>query len=298
MRLEVVMSVSESLGQEREVALPQGTIRYRERGEGEPIVFVHGLLVNGDLWRKVVPLLADRYRCITPDWPLGAHTQPLASDADLTPTGFARLVADFLAALDLKGVTLVGNDSGTGLSQIVATEHPERVGRLVLTTGDAFKNFPPTAFKPLRALGYLPGSVWVTAQLMKPRFAQRLSFKYLAKRFDDEAIFDSYTAGVGIRGVRRDVAKFLRGMSSRYTRAAAAKLPGLEIPALMIWATEDRFFPNEDARELARLIPDARLEEIADSYAFVSEDQPERVAELIAGLIAERPLARAGAKAA
>ena len=51
----------------------QGTIRYRERGEGEPIVFVHGLLVNGDLWRKVVPRLADRYRCIAPDWPLGSH---------------------------------------------------------------------------------------------------------------------------------------------------------------------------------------------------------------------------------
>src|SRR3954471_14258344 len=99
------MAISESLGRQHEVKLSQGTIRYRERGEGEPIVFVHGLLVNGDLWRQVVPLLADRYRCITPDWPLGAHTQPLASDADVTPTGFAQLVADFLAALDLEGVT-------------------------------------------------------------------------------------------------------------------------------------------------------------------------------------------------
>jgi pimeloyl-ACP methyl ester carboxylesterase len=292
------MSISTSLGEEREVALPQGTVRYRERGEGEPIVFVHGLLVNGDLWRKVVPLLSERYRCITPDWPLGAHTQPLARDADLTPPGFAQLVADFLAALDLEGVTLVGNDSGTGLSQIVATEHPERVGRLVLTSGDAFSYFPPPAFKPMIALGYLPGSISVTAFLMKPRAIQRLAFKYLAKRFDDEAILDSYMGGVRDRAIRRDVAKFLRGMRSRYTMAAAEKLPGLTIPALMLWATDDKFFPSKHAHELARLIPDARVEEISDSYAFVSEDQPERVAESIARLIAERPRSRAGAHAA
>jgi pimeloyl-ACP methyl ester carboxylesterase len=289
------MSISESLGEEREVALPQGTIRYRERGEGEPIVFVHGLLVNGDLWRKVVPLLADRYRCITPDWPLGSHSRPLAPSADLTPTGFARLVSDFLAALDLNGVTLVGNDSGTGLSQIVATEHPERLGRLVLTTGDAFRNFPPLPFRPLIALGYLPGALWLSAQLMKPRAVQRLGFRYLARRLDDQRIFDSYLAGGGDRGIRRDLARFLRGMRPRYTQAAADKLPALTIPALMVWATEDPFFPNEHAHELARLIPDARVEEVRDSYAFVSEDQPDLLADLIARFMTERPVGSAAA---
>ena len=87
-------------------------------------------------------------------------------------------------------------------------------------------------------------------------------------------------------------------MRPRYTLAAAAKLPGMTIPALMVWATEDRFFPNEDAHELARLIPDARVEEVSDSLAFVSEDQPERVAELVGGFIAERPLGAAGVRAA
>src|SRR3954463_13233489 len=109
------MSISEALGQQHEVKLPQGTIRYRERGEGEPIVFVHGLLVNGDLWRKVVPRLAESYRCITPDWPLGSHQVALEPDADLTPPGVAKLIADFLEALDLNAATVVGNDSGTGL---------------------------------------------------------------------------------------------------------------------------------------------------------------------------------------
>src|SRR5215217_1343427 len=115
------MSISEALGQQHEVRLSQGTVHYRERGQGETIVFVHGLLVNGDLWRKVVPLLADRYRCITPDWPLGSHAEPLSPDADLTPPGLARLIADFLEKLDLHDATLVSNDTGTALTQLVAT---------------------------------------------------------------------------------------------------------------------------------------------------------------------------------
>jgi pimeloyl-ACP methyl ester carboxylesterase len=59
-----------------EAKLPQGTISYRESGEGPPIVFVHGLLVDGLLWRKVTPLLEDSFRCIVPDLPLGSHPAP------------------------------------------------------------------------------------------------------------------------------------------------------------------------------------------------------------------------------
>ena len=60
------------LGTPHEVDLPAGPLRYYETGDGPPIVFVHGYLVNANLWRKLVPLLADRFRCITVDWPLTA----------------------------------------------------------------------------------------------------------------------------------------------------------------------------------------------------------------------------------
>ncbi len=112
------------LGPYREVQLRQGTVRYREAGSGPPIVFVHAFLTHGDLWRAVAPPLAEGYRCIVPDWPLGAHRPPMPADADLTFAGLARLVADFLAALDLEGVTLVGNDTGGALCQFVVGTHP------------------------------------------------------------------------------------------------------------------------------------------------------------------------------
>src|SRR5919197_1619964 len=112
------------LGTAREVRLPAGTVRYHEAGSGPALVFVHGYLVNTNIWRKLIPLLADRYRCITPDWPLGSHVVSVARDADLSPPGIARLIADFLDALDLSDVTLVGNDSGGAYAQLVAADHP------------------------------------------------------------------------------------------------------------------------------------------------------------------------------
>ena len=60
------------------------------------MVFVHGLLVNADLWQHVVPRLTEAgLRCVTVDWPLGSHELPVP-DADLTPPGVADLVAELL----------------------------------------------------------------------------------------------------------------------------------------------------------------------------------------------------------
>src|SRR5215212_8545420 len=123
--------------------LREGRIRYRDSGSGEPIVFAHGALVDGTLWRRVVPLLATEYRCLVPDLPLGSHRVAMRPDADLSPPGLARLLAGFIEALELEGVTLVGNDTGGAICQLVATRNPERLGRLVLTPCDAYENFLP-----------------------------------------------------------------------------------------------------------------------------------------------------------
>ena len=140
-----------------EVHLPQGTIRYREDGNGEPLLFVHGVLVNGDLWRKVVPQLSKDFRCIVPDWPFGSHETPLSPDADLSPPALAQMIVDFMDAIGLESATLVGNDTGGALCQLVATEHPERVSRLVLTSCDIYDRFPPPPFKPLGPITKMPG---------------------------------------------------------------------------------------------------------------------------------------------
>jgi pimeloyl-ACP methyl ester carboxylesterase len=287
------MSISPQLGEQKQVELPQGTIRYRERGTGEPIVFVHGLLVNGDLWRKVVPELAKDFRCITPDWPLGSHEQPMPPGADLTPPALARLIADFMAALDLQGVTLVGNDSGGALSQIVVTEHPDRVGRLVLTPCDAFEVFPPSMLKYILIVPRIPGALFTLSQSLRLNAVRRLpiAFGWVTKRALDREISESYVRpSISSGAIRRDTAQFIKGISPEYTLAAARKFSGFDRPVLIAWAGDDKFFPLDLAKRLADGFPNARLEVIDDSRTFVPEDQPERLAGLI-GAFARAPVA-------
>jgi pimeloyl-ACP methyl ester carboxylesterase len=267
-----------------EVKISQGTIRYRESGEGPPIVFVHGLLVDGTLWRKVTPLLEGDHRCIVPDLPLGSHTVPMNPDADLSPPGLARIVADFLAALDLEDVTLVANDTGGAISQITAAHHPERIGRLVLTNCDAFENFLPPAFRPLQWAARVPGMLNGVMQGMRFAPMRRLPMAYgwLIKRdFAGAPTRDWVRPFLTDRGVRRDTVKVLKGIDPEHTFEAAERLSSFERPALLAWAVEDRFFKLSFAERLAATIPGAKLEPIEDSYTFVSEDQPERLASLI-----------------
>ena len=273
-----------------EVHLSQGTIRYREDGTGEPLLFVHGVVVNGDLWRKVVPRLSKDFRCIVPDWPLGSHEVPMSPDADLSPPGLAQLVIDFMDALGLETVTLVGNDTGGAVCQMVAAQHPDRVARLVLTSCDLYDRFPPPVFKPLAKVVKVPGATWLIAQSLRPRFAQRLpiAFGWVTKRLPEPEVVESYLApGRSSRGVRRDLAKVFGSVDSRYTIEAAQKLESFAKPVLLAWATEDKLFPIDYARRLASALPNARLEEIEDSYTFIAEDQPERLADAIAAFVRE-----------
>ena len=291
------LDLDSALGPQKDVRLTGGTLRYRERGAGPTLLFVHGLLVNGALWRKVVPELAPDFRCIAPDWPLGSHEVPLGDAADRTPAGIAQLIADFMAALELDDVTLVGNDSGGALSQLVVTRHPERVGRLVLTPCDAFDNFPPKMFRYLGWAAKVPGGMAPIVQSMRLRANRRtpIAFGWLTKRRLPNAVSDHYVNPViHDRRIREDARAFILGVDSAYTMAAAEKLPGFDRPVLLAWAPEDRFFPIEHAERLAELLPDARLVRIEDSRTFVSEDQPERLAELIAGFVREPAKAAAG----
>jgi pimeloyl-ACP methyl ester carboxylesterase len=270
-----------------EIELTAGTIRYRDTGEGPPIVFVHGLLTDGALWRKVVPALEDRFRCIAPDWPFGSHTMPMKPGADLSPPALARMIGEFLEKLDLRDVTLVANDSGGAITQIFITsgsEATERVSRLVLTPCDSFDNFFPPLFRPLQLLVKLPGGLSGALNPLRLRPLRRLPIAYgfVAKRKIPHEVTDAWLRPChSNKAIRRDTTKVIVGADSSHTLAAAQKLHLFDRPVLLAWAPEDKLFPLDHAHRLAALFPDARVEEVPDSYAFVSEDQPERVASLV-----------------
>ena len=276
-----------------EAQLRQGTIRYREAGTGAPIVLVHGLLTDSQLWREVIPRLAGDFRVIAPDWPLGSHRLPLAAGADLSPPGLAQLIADFLIALELEDVTLVGNDTGGALCQLVAAYHPQRLARLVLTPCDAYENFLPPALRPLQTLARIPGATWLVLNSLRLPVARRapLAYGWVTKRADAALTRSWIAPALDSREIRRDAATFLSSISRRYTLEAAQRFGDFSRPVLIAWAPEDRFFKLRYAERLQQAFPHARLELIEDSYTFVPVDQPQRTAELIAAFAREPALA-------
>jgi pimeloyl-ACP methyl ester carboxylesterase len=267
-----------------EVEVSAGTIRYRDTGgEGPVVLFVHGLLVNGMLWRDVVAEL-DGVRCVVPDWPLGCHEPALDADADLSPRAVAGLVDEFAAALGLEDVTLVANDTGGAIAQLVVTERPERIGRVVLTNCDAFENFLPPAFRPLQWLARVPPVLTAAVQGLRSRRVARspLGFGLLSHRRLADDVVDSFRGPpVTSRGARRDAVKVLRGVDNRDTLRAAERLGAFPGPALVAWGLDDPFFKTGFGRRLAECFGDGRFEGIEDSKTFVAIDQPTRLAGLI-----------------
>ncbi len=272
--------------QRHEIDLPAGRIRYREAGEGRPVVFVHGFLVDGRLWDGVVDDLSGRCRCIAPDWPIGAQQIAMNPDADLSPPGIAALIASFLEALDLEDVTIVGNDSGGAMSQVLVTRHPERIGRLVLTNCDTHENFPPGIFKAMPPIAKLPGGMALLSAPFRIGALARAAFKPFARsEIPADLIASWMKPGLSDPGVKHDAKKVTAGMNKRYTLEAAEKLSGSDLPVLLTWAPGDRFFPISYAERLEREIPNARLVQIPNAKTFVALDQPQLLAEEIATFV-------------
>jgi pimeloyl-ACP methyl ester carboxylesterase len=275
------MSISAALGERRVAEVPAGTIEYRERGSGSPVVFVHGVGVNGDLWRKVVPQLSGGLRCIAPDLPFGAHSRPLRPETDMSLPGLAGIVADFIEALGLDDVTVVANDTGGAVAQWLVGHRPERIERLVLTSCDAFDKFPPRPQLYLEPAARVPAFFWLVAWTARFKAIQRLptSYGWTTHTPIDPEIMRSYTDPVRtIPGVRADLRRLLLAVHTRYTYRAAASLRLFDKPALVLWATDDRLFPREHGRQLAELLPQGRFELVEGSRTFIPEERPDALA--------------------
>lgn len=280
---------------EQTVDLAQGSIHYKEYGTGgEPVVFVHGFAVDGRLWEPVARRLANAgLHCFVPTWPFGSHRTPMHPDADLAPPAAARLVLDFLAGLDLTGVTIVGNDSGGAVTQMAITTDASRVARVVLTNCDSFENFPPGIFKMLGKLSGLPGAGFGLAQAMRfePVIRSSVGFGDLNVERQPIELLRSFLAPMlADKRVRRDAMKFFGGSDPRDTLAAGAKLRDLDVPALIVWGTKDTLFPMSDAERLRDAFMDATLVEVPGAKTFVPLDRPVEVAEAIAAFVAARPV--------
>jgi pimeloyl-ACP methyl ester carboxylesterase len=269
-----------------EIELSAGTIEYEDTGGGPVLVLLHGLMMDASLWDGPVADLSADHRCVAPTLPLGAHRQAMHADADLSLPGIARLVAEFLDRLDLHDVTLVGNDTGGALVQLLICDGAARMARVVLISCEAFDNFPPgLTGKTLVLTGKLsPRMFGLFMQQMRLRMLRRLpiAFGWLTMR-GDAATTRWVQPVMKQPEIRRDAVRTLRAAATdtHLLVKAAECLPSFNQPALVVWASRDRVMPPEHGRRLAELLPQGQLVEVDDSYTLVPLDQPARLAQII-----------------
>lgn len=270
-----------------EIELSAGTVEYRDTGgDGPVVVLLHGLLMDASLWDAVIADLSIDHRCVAPTLPLGAHRRSVHAEADLSLRGIARLVAEFLDRLDLNDVTLVGNDTGGAVAQLVIADDAVRVGQVVLASCEAFDNIPPGCTgRTLALTGRLsPRMFGLFMQQMRLRPLRRLpiAFGWLTRR-GDATTAQWVRPVIEHPAIRRDAVRVLRSVMSdtRVLIDVARRLPRFDRPALVVWASHDRVMPPEHGRRLADLLPQGRLIEVDDSYTLIPLDQPVRLAQII-----------------
>jgi pimeloyl-ACP methyl ester carboxylesterase len=246
----------------RSVQTASGRISYTEQGAGPVALFVHGVLLNGRLWRHQLAHLSDIRRCIAIDLLAHGDTE-IAPDQDVSVTANANMLKEFLDALKIEQVDLVGNDSGGGIAQIFAASYPERVRSLTLTDCDAHDNWPPEAFKPFLATAAAGGlrrtldamlsdkSIYRSPQALGPAYEH-------PERLNDDSIEKYLRPLVRSEQRTRDLQRFLAAFDNKHTLAIEARLKTLKAPTLIVWGTDDVYFDVKWSRWLAETIPGAR----------------------------------------
>ena len=272
------MAADRSSAIRRTVEIPSGRISYLEQGSGPVALFVHGVLLNSYLWRHQLAGLSDIRRCIAVDLLAHGDTE-IAPDQDVSVTVNAKMLREFLDALAIDQVDLVGNDSGGGIAQIFAALNPERVRSLTLTNCDTHDNWPPEAFKPFLAMaasGGLSGTLNAMLsdkQVYRSAGALGPAYEHPEQVSDDT--IETYLRPL-VRSERRthDLKRFLAAFDNSHTVAIQDQLKSLQAPTLIVWGTDDVYFDLKWSHWLADNIPGTRRRvEFKDARIFFPEER-------------------------
>jgi pimeloyl-ACP methyl ester carboxylesterase len=268
------------------VKTASGRISYVEAGEGPVALFVHGVLLNGHLWRHQLSGLADIRRCIAVDILAHGDTE-ISADQDVSVTAIASMLGEFIDALGVDKVDLIGNDSGGGIAQIFAARHPQRLRSLTLTDCDAHDNWPPAAFKPfldMAAGGGLPGTLQaMLSDKSIYRSPQALGPAYERPNDVTDETIETYLRPF-VRNVQRtmDLQRFLAAFDCRHTLAIEPQLRKLDVPTFIVWGTDDIYFDVRWSGWLAEAIPGTRRRiELDGARIFFPEERAEEFNQLL-----------------
>jgi pimeloyl-ACP methyl ester carboxylesterase len=270
------------------VETPSGRIAYVSAGSGPVVLFVHGVLMNKHLWRHQMAGLLDIRRCLAVDLLAHGGTE-IAADQDVSVTANARMLKEVLDALKIDQVDLVGNDSGGGISQIFAALNPERVRSLTLTDCDTHDNWPPTAFQPFVEMVNAGGLRDTLNAMLGDKKVYRspgaLGPAYERPDVVTDGDIEAYLRPFVITEQRtHDLQRFVLAFDSQHTLRIEPQLRQLKAPTLIVWGTDDVYFPVKWAHWLAKTIPGAKAPvELEGARLFFPEERADEFNQLLRG---------------
>jgi pimeloyl-ACP methyl ester carboxylesterase len=282
------MSSQQTLITTHNVETPSGRISYASAGSGPVALFVHGVVLNKHLWRHQLVGLSGIRRCIAVD--LLAHGDTaITPDQDVSVTANAKMLKEVLDALKIGQVDLIGNDSGGGIAQIFAALNPERVRTLTLTNCDAHDNWPPEVFKPFVDMVKAGGLRDTLGALLADKKIFR-SPGALGPAYERPEIATDEDIEIYLRPLlrseqrTRDLQRFIVAFDNSLTRVIEPQLRKLEASTLIVWGTDDVYFPVKWAHWLAETIPGAKPPvELEGARLFFPEERAEEFNRLLRG---------------
>ncbi len=278
------MEAAEFISRRKRLTTSFGEIAYVEKGTGPAALFVHGVFMNGYLWRNVIDGLASERRCIAVDL-MGHGATRVGDDQVLSFAAQAKMLDAFVDALGLQGVDLVASDSGGGIAQIFAANHPEKVRTMTLTNCDVHDNVFPPAFLPFVELGKAGKLLDLFGPLVGNVEAARQAFTtaFEAPEAISAETFDMYlrpfceqerTARAGLR--------WFQALKAEDLSDATPKLRQLQAPTLVVWGTDDVFFEKKWAYWLKDTLPGPTdVIEVPGAKLFFPEERPVFLAEQV-----------------
>lgn len=278
------MDIATFLERRRYAQTPSGRIAYVEMGEGPVVLFVHGVFLNGLLWRPVMERLAQDYRCIALDILChGATETPTGQDVSFAAN--ALMLEEFCAALGIASCHLVANDSGGGIAQIFAADHPERIASLVLTNCDVHDMWPPAPIKPMKQRIAEEGFAAVAGELARDPASARAAFSVGFENADSlgEEELVAYLGPLTASPERAELmTRFFASMNPADTVAVESRLRKLSAPVLIVWGMADVFFGLECAKWLEETLPGARpIIQLPGAKLFFPRERPDALASLL-----------------
>jgi pimeloyl-ACP methyl ester carboxylesterase len=271
----------------RSIETASGRISYAEAGSGPVALFVHGMLLNRHFWRHQLTQLSDIRRCIAVDILAHGETE-IEPNQDVSVIANANMLKEMLDALQIDRVDLIGNHSGGGISQIFAALHPERARTLTLTNCGAHGSWPCAALGPFLGKAAAAGGLGDALNEMLAdktiyRSPSGLGLAYERPDSVSDEDIEIYLRPLLCAAQRtRDLQRFLAAFDSAHTRAIEPRLKQLYVPTLIVWGTDDVYFPVKWAYWLAETIPGAKPPvELPGARVFFPEERSELFNQLL-----------------